>query len=67
MDSEKNTTRKDFLKWSGLALVSGVCLASGYIFGRKTPFLKKEAVTSKSSVATPQIRPAREAVARKSV
>lgn len=67
MDSETNTTRKDFLKWSGLAVVSGVCLASGYIFGRKAPSPKKEVVASESSVAMPRIRPAHQTIARKSV
>lgn len=66
MNSERKTTRKDFLKWSALAATGGVFLVGNFIFGRRTDAQKTE-MSSKSLTAMSRIRPAQEAVARKKI
>ncbi|MGK0309845.1 MAG: hypothetical protein ACJAT5_000484 [Lentimonas sp.] len=67
MNSRSKTTRKNFLKWSGLAAAGGAFLAGNYVFGRKMDPLETKVASSESPTAMSRIRPAREAVVRKSV
>jgi hypothetical protein len=66
MNSERKTTRKDFLKWSAVAATGGVFLVGNYILGRQTD-AQKTATSSESLTTMSRIRPAREAVARKRI
>jgi hypothetical protein len=67
MDSERKTTRKNFLKWSGLCAVSMASLAGSCIFGRKAGSSEKKTNSPEPITAMRRIRPTRNAVARESV
>ena len=67
MNSERKTTRKNFLKWSGLAVVGGVFLMGKQISGSKVALTENESKDSVSLSKSPQVRPAQGLVVRKRV
>lgn len=67
MNSERKTTRKNFLKWSGLAVVGGVFLMGKQVSGSKVALTENEAKDSGSLSKSPQVRPAQGVVVRERV
>ncbi len=66
MNSEIKTTRKGFLKSSALVAAGGVCFVGNCIFGRRTN-APETTTPPESLTAMAGIRPAQEAVVRKSI
>ena len=67
MNGERKTTRKNFLKWSGMALVGGGFLLGKQLSGSKIARTENEAKTSRSLVNAPRVRPAQGVVVRERV
>lgn len=67
MNSERKTTRKNFLKWSGLAVFGGAFLVGKQTSDSKTALTENKAETPGSLAKAPQVRPARGMVVRERV
>ena len=67
MNDLVKTTRKNFLKWSGLSFVGGWLLAGKRFSDPEKPESGDRACHSHPLAAASRIRPARNSVVRKSV
>ncbi len=67
MNGERITTRKNFLKWSGLAVFGGAFLVGKQVSCSEESLTENEAKASGSLAKVPQVRPAQGVVVRERV